>query len=114
MPQQVERIKTPPLREKNARGEIIVDTIRLRDLEPKAKVTQVEQDESESEEEEEEEPVKETQEEVKGKLRYANMFSLTRAKEVVQEGTEEVGARRSRKASGGTVDINNSARIGRD
>jgi hypothetical protein len=68
---QVPVVEVKPIpvvhRQKNARGEIIVSSIRLRDLEPKAKVAEVK--DSESSESEEEPQVTETsKEEVKGKL----------------------------------------------
>lgn len=62
-----ERMPTPPRRERNARGEIVVSTIRLRDLDAVKK--EVADDSSASEESEPESPEAEheTQPEVKGK-----------------------------------------------
>jgi hypothetical protein len=68
VPKPEVRYKTPPKRERNARGEIIVSTIRLKDLDARPKdLVQQDAEEEESESEEEEEPQVETKEEVKGK-----------------------------------------------
>lgn len=62
-----ERMKTPPKREKNARGEIIVSTIRLKDLDAIKKEEAVDDSASSESEEEEPEPVVDSKEEKKSK-----------------------------------------------
>lgn len=89
-----ERFPTPPKREKNARGEIIVSSIRLKDLDPVKKFVDEQKDESDEEEEEEEEkPEVETKEEEQKskchRCHIALIFRCAGTQAAVEEGAEE-------------------------
>jgi hypothetical protein len=69
VPKPEVRYKTPPKREKNARGELVISTIIIKDLDARPKdLAPQESEEEDSESEEEEEPVADSKEEVKGKF----------------------------------------------
>lgn len=89
------RYPTPPRREKNARGELIISSIRLKDLEPVKK--HVDEEELDSDEEEDEQPEVDTKQEEKkskcGKSYLVLICRRTRAQEAVQEGAKEARKR---------------------